>query len=143
MARFRISEPAQHDLVSILGRVNPGGLPRGVAPVRVRRDSGESRVTHRFDDVDDSAHALRDEPGLCESMPKDGAPEHAIFVATREVFRAEQIVDLETPAFDAAGVRVLDRHEPLLPSVGELRGLGADALRVVAEGLMKRRELAE
>lgn len=78
-----------------------------------------------------------------ERMAYGGASETPVLVPACHVLADQKIVHFQAIACRAPRVRVADREQALLVADGQSRRTLLDALRVVAEGLVKRRDLTE
>ena len=76
-------------------------------------------------------------------MPGRLGQEREILLASGDHLGDEKVVNLEAEPFRSPGVLVTDDDEPLLPALREESCVFGDAMGVVAEGLMERRQLAD
>lgn len=84
-------------------------------------------------------HEIR--PG--ELVTEKSGEETKILGATSDEFVDCQIMNLKAPAGSAPGVLIANRHEALAPALRQSCGRLVHTMRVVTEGLVKKRTFAD
>jgi hypothetical protein len=80
---------------------------------------------------------------LGHGVPRKLSGELEVLVAAGDVLGDGEVVHFQAQALHAGGVWSVNGNQAFLPTLGQGRGVGADALRVVAEAFVEEGALAD